>query len=86
MLQSGHPPTRYIPPHLRSARQHGQADPAVVNPTHWNMNQYGQPAAEQKRSPDWHNAQVQDWDRKNQYKPRGKFISDFLFLTDFLCN
>lgn len=40
------------------------------------MNQYGQPA-EQKRSPDWHNAQVQDWDRKNQYKPRGRFEDAF---------
>ncbi|XP_015918001.1 ATP-dependent RNA helicase DDX3Y isoform X3 [Parasteatoda tepidariorum] len=46
-------------------------DPGVVNPTHWNMNQYGQPS-EQKRSPEWHN-QVQDWDRKNQYKPRGNY-------------
>ncbi|KAG8197194.1 hypothetical protein JTE90_011350 [Oedothorax gibbosus] len=65
---NGHPQTRYIPPHLRN-RQHGPADQAVVNPNHWNMNQYGQPA-EQKGSPDWHNPQVQDWDRKNQYKQR----------------
>ncbi|GFS49035.1 ATP-dependent RNA helicase DDX3Y [Nephila pilipes] len=64
---SGHPAGRYIPPALRS-RQHTQNDPAL-NQTHWNMNQYNQPT-EPKRS-DWHNAQGQDWDRKNQYKPKG---------------
>ncbi|GFQ89991.1 ATP-dependent RNA helicase DDX3Y [Trichonephila clavata] len=64
---NGHPAGRYIPPALRS-RQHTQNDPAL-NQTHWNMNQYNQPT-EPKRS-DWHNSQGQDWDRKNQYKPKG---------------
>ncbi|XP_054724859.1 ATP-dependent RNA helicase DDX3Y-like isoform X2 [Uloborus diversus] len=70
--QNGKQPNgRYVPPHLRS-RQHSQADPSSVNQTHWNVNQYGQPA-EQKRSPEWQNNQMQDWERKNQYKQRGTF-------------
>lgn len=50
-------------------RQHAQADPNAVTQTQWNASQYGQ--SEQKRTLDWHN-QTQDWDKKNQFKSRGK--------------
>lgn len=65
-------------PHQRT-----QADPNAVTQTQWNANQYGQ--SEQKRTLDWHN-QAQDWDKKNQFKSRGKlkFLFVFIFFISFI--
>ena len=60
-------------------RQHAQTDPNAVTQTQWNANQYGQP--EQKRTLDWHN-QAQDWEKKNQFKNRGKVNCSFSFYNN----